>query len=156
MWHITLRKLYAIRQELMTGLGNEEIRHAIWEKQYWTASDESSDQKLRFDEVEKLCRRLNVNTSTEELKRLFKVEKIYFSHTKSSQLRSKQTRSARVFLTFLTSSASSNCSRHAQISPCCIGNYATAMTGNLILASLSISCVILRRHVLRFDSALRN
>ncbi|KAG1789657.1 PLC-like phosphodiesterase [Suillus plorans] len=71
MWHITLRKLYEIRQELMTGLGNEEIRHAIWEKQYWTASDESSDQKLRFDEVEKLCRRLNVNTSTEELKRLF-------------------------------------------------------------------------------------
>lgn len=72
MWDITLRKLYAIRQELMTGLGNEEIRHAIWEKQYWTASDQSSDQKLRFDEVEKLCRRLNVNTSTEELKRLFK------------------------------------------------------------------------------------
>ncbi|KAG2339382.1 PLC-like phosphodiesterase [Suillus weaverae] len=72
MWDITLRKLYAIRQELMTGIGNEEIRHAIWEKQYWKASDESSDQKLRFDEVEKLCRRLNVNTSTEELKRLFK------------------------------------------------------------------------------------
>lgn len=71
MWGITLRKLYAIRQELMTGLGNEEIRHAIWEKQYWTASDESSDQKLHFDEVEKLCRRLNVNTSTDELKRLF-------------------------------------------------------------------------------------
>jgi phosphatidylinositol phospholipase C delta len=79
MWGITLRKLYAIRQELMTGLGNEEIRHAIWEKQYWTASDESSDQKLHFDEVEKLCRRLNVNTSTEELKRLFQVEKIHFS-----------------------------------------------------------------------------
>lgn len=72
MWCLTLRKLYAIRQELMTGLGNEEIRHAIWEKQYWTASDESSDQKLHFEEVEKLCRRLNVNTSTEELKRLFK------------------------------------------------------------------------------------
>ncbi|KAG1718404.1 PLC-like phosphodiesterase [Suillus occidentalis] len=71
MWGITLRKLYAIRQELMTGPGNEEIRHAIWEKQYWTASDESSDQKLHFEEVEKLCRRLNVNTSTEELKRLF-------------------------------------------------------------------------------------
>ncbi|KAG0700932.1 PLC-like phosphodiesterase [Suillus ampliporus] len=72
MWDITLRKLYAIRQELMSGLGNEEIRHAIWEKQYWSASDESRDQKLHFDEVEKLCRRLNINTSTEELKRLFK------------------------------------------------------------------------------------
>jgi phosphatidylinositol phospholipase C delta len=73
MWDITLRKLYAIRQELMTGLGNEEIRRGIWEKQYWSASDNSSDQKLHFDEVERLCRRLNINTSTEELMRLFKV-----------------------------------------------------------------------------------
>ncbi|OAX39023.1 PLC-like phosphodiesterase [Rhizopogon vinicolor AM-OR11-026] len=72
MWDITLRKLYAIRQELMTGLGNEEIRHAIWEKQYWKTSDEANDQKLRFDEAERLCRRLNINTSTEELTRLFK------------------------------------------------------------------------------------
>ncbi|OAX38558.1 PLC-like phosphodiesterase [Rhizopogon vinicolor AM-OR11-026] len=72
MWYITLRQLYAIRQELMTGLGNEEVRHAILEKQYWTASDESSDQKLHFDKVERLCRRLNINTSTEELIRLFK------------------------------------------------------------------------------------
>jgi len=78
MWDITLRKLYAIRQELMTGLGNEEIRHAIWEKQYWKASDESSDQKLQFDEVERLCRRLNINSSTEELMRLFKVDENHF------------------------------------------------------------------------------
>jgi phosphatidylinositol phospholipase C delta len=73
MWDITLRKLYAIRQELMAGLGNEDIRHAIWEKQYWAASDESTDQRLHFDEVERLCRRLNINVSTEELMPLFKV-----------------------------------------------------------------------------------
>lgn len=156
MWGITLRKLYAIRQELMTGLGNEEIRHAIWEKQYWTASDESSDQKLHFDEVEKLCRRLNVNTSTEELKRLFQVEKFHFSSHKSLQLRSKQTRSARVFSTSLTFSVSSNCSRLAQISPCCTRNYAAATTGDLILVSLNILCITFRRHVLRFDLVLRN
>ena len=61
----------------MTGLGNEEIRCAIWEKQYWSASDDSIDQKLHFEEVERLCRRLNINSSTEELMRLFKVGSIY-------------------------------------------------------------------------------
>lgn len=42
-------------------------------------SDESSDQKLHFDEAEKLSRRLNVNTLPEELKRMFQVEQNHFS-----------------------------------------------------------------------------
>ncbi|KAH7910331.1 PLC-like phosphodiesterase [Hygrophoropsis aurantiaca] len=72
MWDITLRKLYAIRQELMSGLGNVEMREAIWEKQCWKAADEESDQKLTFEDVEKLCKRLNINSSPDELSRLFK------------------------------------------------------------------------------------
>lgn len=72
MWHITLRRLHAIRQQLMTGLGNVEIRQALWEKHYWKGADEESDQKLEFSEVEKLCRRLNINSSSEDLFRLFK------------------------------------------------------------------------------------
>lgn len=73
MWDVTLRKLYAIRQTLMSGLGNFEMRQAIWEKQYWKGADQRPDQKLDFDEVEKMCRRLNINSSTESLLRLFKV-----------------------------------------------------------------------------------
>ncbi|KAF9235225.1 PLC-like phosphodiesterase [Melanogaster broomeanus] len=72
LWDITLRKLYAIRQELMTGLGNEEIRQAVWIKQCWKSIDEQNDQKLSFDQVEKLCRRLNINSSQEDLLRLFR------------------------------------------------------------------------------------
>ena len=73
MWNVTLRQLHAIRQELMTGLGNVEMRQAIWEKHYWKGADEEKDQKLEFGEVEKLCRRLNINSSSGELRRLFKV-----------------------------------------------------------------------------------
>ncbi len=73
MWNTTLRKLHAIRQELMKGLGNVEMRQAMWEKHYWKNADEESDQKLVFDEVSKLCRRLNINTGVEDLYRLFKV-----------------------------------------------------------------------------------
>ncbi|KAF8077564.1 hypothetical protein FPV67DRAFT_1684022 [Lyophyllum atratum] len=72
MWDTTLRKLHAIRQELMSGLGNIEMRQAIWRKHYWKGADEERDQKLAFEEVEKLCRRLNVNSSSGELLRLFK------------------------------------------------------------------------------------
>ncbi|KAL4076484.1 PLC-like phosphodiesterase [Scleroderma citrinum] len=72
LWDITLRKLYAIRQQLMTGLGNEEMRHAVWLRQCWKSSDQQCDQKLVFEEVERLCRRLNINSSQEDLLRLFK------------------------------------------------------------------------------------
>lgn len=72
LWDITLRKLHAIRQELMIGLGNEEMRHAVWVRQCWKSTEHQNDQKLSFDEVERLCKRLNINSSQDDLKRLFK------------------------------------------------------------------------------------
>ena len=68
MWDKTLRELHAIRQELMRGLGNGEMRQALWEKHYWTGAD-----KLTFEEVEKLCRRLNIHSNHDNLFNLFKV-----------------------------------------------------------------------------------
>ncbi|CAA7263434.1 unnamed protein product [Cyclocybe aegerita] len=72
LWDRTLRQLHAVRQELMKGLGNGEMREKLWEKQYWKGADEEEDQKLSLEEVEKLCRRLNVMSSKEDLGRLFK------------------------------------------------------------------------------------
>jgi phosphatidylinositol phospholipase C delta len=77
-WETTLRKQFAIRQTLMSGMGNFEMRQAIWEKQYWKGADEDSDHKLEFDEIEKMCRRLNIHSSTESLLALFKVIFIFF------------------------------------------------------------------------------
>jgi len=78
MWDKTLRELHAIRQELMRGLGNGEMRQALWEKHYWTGADEERDHKLTFAEVEKLCRRLNISSSHEDLLNLFKVSIFVF------------------------------------------------------------------------------
>lgn len=72
MWNMTLRRLHSIRQELMQGLGNVEMRQIMWEKYYWKNADEESDQKLVFNEVEKMCKRLNISTGQEDLYRLFK------------------------------------------------------------------------------------
>ena len=70
MWDKTLREQLAVRQELMRGLGNGEMRQALWERHYWTGTNE---EKLTFDEVVKLCWRLNIHSNHEDLLRLFKV-----------------------------------------------------------------------------------
>ncbi|KAI0922841.1 hypothetical protein AcV5_009715 [Taiwanofungus camphoratus] len=72
MWDITLRRLYAIRQRLMSGLGSSDMRQAVWEKQFWRSADAGADQKLDFEDVERMCRRLNINPSREDLWRRFK------------------------------------------------------------------------------------
>jgi phosphatidylinositol phospholipase C delta len=71
MWDTTLRKLYGIRQTLMRGLGYLDLREAVWAKQYWKPADEQAGQKLQFEDVVKLCKRLNVNSSREDLSRRF-------------------------------------------------------------------------------------
>ncbi|TFK64981.1 PLC-like phosphodiesterase [Pluteus cervinus] len=73
LWHYTLRQMHAVRQELMNGLGHHEMREAMWDKQHWRSADEgSNDQKLEFEEVLRLCKRLNINSSEEDLDRWFK------------------------------------------------------------------------------------
>ena len=71
MWDVTLRRLYTIRQELMSGLSSADMRQAVWEKQFWKGADDEQDQRLDFDDVERLCRRLNINPSREDLQRRF-------------------------------------------------------------------------------------
>ncbi|KAL5478488.1 hypothetical protein ACEPAI_2672 [Sanghuangporus weigelae] len=71
LWDRTLRALHTVRQELMSGLGHIETRQTVWEKRYWRGADEQRDDRLVFEEVEKMCRRLNLNFSREDLMRRF-------------------------------------------------------------------------------------
>jgi phosphatidylinositol phospholipase C delta len=75
-WDATLRKLYAIRQGLTSGVGNTEVREAVWERQYWKGADEEGDQKLDFDDVERLCKRLHANLKTTDIQHLFVVRRL--------------------------------------------------------------------------------
>ena len=45
----------------------------VCRRQYWKGTDEEADEKLSFEEVEKLCRRLGVMKDREGLERLFNV-----------------------------------------------------------------------------------
>ncbi|KAF5328373.1 hypothetical protein D9619_013248 [Psilocybe cf. subviscida] len=70
-WASGLQKLHAVRQGLMAGLGNTEVRESVWERQYWRGADEEGDQLLDFDDIERLCKRLNAHIPPKELKELF-------------------------------------------------------------------------------------
>ncbi|KAF8625841.1 hypothetical protein AX17_006738 [Amanita inopinata Kibby_2008] len=72
LWDTNLRKLHAVRQGLMQGLGNVQMREELWERMYWKGADgPTGDQKLDVKEVEKLCLRLGIDLSKNELKGLF-------------------------------------------------------------------------------------
>ena len=51
--------------------GNLETRQAIWEKQYWRSSDGGKSQELNFNDVTKICRRLNLDLPRDEVKKRF-------------------------------------------------------------------------------------
>nr|WIM36370.1 Ca2+ channel protein Plc [Pleurotus ostreatus] len=90
----TLRKLHAVRLELMNGLGNMAVREAMWERIVWKEGDVGSsddlrmegkgkvgkskhpegrgDGKMEWTEVLALCTKLNVSMGREELMNLFK------------------------------------------------------------------------------------
>ncbi|KAJ2933007.1 hypothetical protein H1R20_g4087, partial [Candolleomyces eurysporus] len=70
-WDTSLRKLYAVRQGLAAGVGNNEMRQAVWDRQYWKGADEEGDQKLDFDDVERLCKRLHANLKSSEIRNFF-------------------------------------------------------------------------------------
>ena len=55
----------------MSGLGHVETRQSVWERRYWRGADEQRDDKLQFEEVEKMCKRLNLAFSREDFMRRF-------------------------------------------------------------------------------------
>ncbi|KAJ7111490.1 PLC-like phosphodiesterase [Mycena epipterygia] len=65
MWTTALRRLHAVQTDLMSGLGQGEMLEAVWERHYWNG------RGFAFEDMERLCRRLNVSHGENELRRLF-------------------------------------------------------------------------------------
>jgi phosphatidylinositol phospholipase C delta len=71
MWIASLRTLYAVQTDLMSGLSQGEMLEAVWERHYWNG------RGFTFEDVEKLCKRLNVSHNQDELRRLFQVINLF-------------------------------------------------------------------------------
>jgi len=72
LWDYTLHNMYAVRKNLMSGLGSDEERQMLWERRYWKGCDLGGDDKLKFDETVKMCKRLNIHFPEEEILKRFK------------------------------------------------------------------------------------
>jgi phosphatidylinositol phospholipase C delta len=62
--------------EMRQGLMSEESsvgRESAWEKKFWRAGDSDGDERIGFDELKRLCHRINVNAPEAELRNLFQV-----------------------------------------------------------------------------------
>lgn len=73
LWDYTLHNMYAVRKNLMSGLGSIEERQMLWERRYWKGCDLGGDDKLKFDETVKMCKRLNIHFPEDEILKRFKV-----------------------------------------------------------------------------------
>lgn len=71
MWRDTLTAVQSERKLLMSGVDLIEKREQMWLRQHWKGSDSSKDSKLDFEEVVRLCRRLGVMSSRQDLKSRF-------------------------------------------------------------------------------------
>jgi phosphatidylinositol phospholipase C delta len=71
LWRDTLVALFQMRRQLMGGLDHMQKRQSLWLRQHWKMADVSGNEKLDFDEVAALCRKLGIVTSTEVLRRNF-------------------------------------------------------------------------------------
>jgi phosphatidylinositol phospholipase C delta len=67
MWDTTLRTLHRSWNALAGLLGNIEMPQAVWDRLSWRTGDTEGDQLLKFEEVEKLCKRLNMSSNWWEL-----------------------------------------------------------------------------------------
>ncbi|KAL7268175.1 Phospholipase C [Rhizina undulata] len=78
LWTTTLEKILRYRTEMMAGLAmqGEKFVDAHWRNymasQYASAPKSPKDERLSFEDVERLCRRLHVNCSRRFLKDRFK------------------------------------------------------------------------------------
>jgi phosphatidylinositol phospholipase C delta len=72
MFTTALRRLYFLQTELTSGLGQGEMLEAEWERHYWNG------RGFTFEDVVKLCKRLNVSQAEDELRRLFQASPFRF------------------------------------------------------------------------------
>ncbi|CAK5272661.1 unnamed protein product [Mycena citricolor] len=67
MWLAGLRKVHLLQTELMSGLTQGELLEVVWERHYWNGKG------FNFDDVVRLCARLNGGWNEEEVQRLFQL-----------------------------------------------------------------------------------
>ncbi|KAF9179609.1 Phospholipase C [Haplosporangium sp. Z 11] len=70
-WITALEHMWSAKREVAEGLPQLQRRTNQWLKEHWMDADKNIDSKLGYEEVVRLCHRLNINFSRKEIRLRF-------------------------------------------------------------------------------------
>ncbi|KAF9145806.1 Phospholipase C [Linnemannia schmuckeri] len=70
-WIIAVERMWSVKREVAEGLPQLQRKTNQWLKEHWMDADKDVDSKLGYEEVVRLCHRLNINFSRKEIRLRF-------------------------------------------------------------------------------------
>ncbi|KAF8987672.1 Phospholipase C [Haplosporangium bisporale] len=70
-WIMAVERMWSVKREVAEGLPQLQRKTNQWLKEHWMDADKNVDSKLGYEEVVRLCHRLNINFSRKEIRHRF-------------------------------------------------------------------------------------
>ncbi|KAK3814724.1 MAG: hypothetical protein JOS17DRAFT_806623 [Linnemannia elongata] len=70
-WIMAVERMWSVKREVAEGLPQLQRKTNQWLKEHWMDADKDVDSKLGYEEVVRLCHRLNINFSRKEIRLRF-------------------------------------------------------------------------------------
>ncbi|KAG0201636.1 Phospholipase C [Mortierella sp. GBA30] len=70
-WIMAVERMWSVKREVVEGLPQLQRKTNQWLKEHWMDADKNMDSKLGYEELVRLCHRLNINFSRKEIRHRF-------------------------------------------------------------------------------------
>ncbi|KAG0352037.1 hypothetical protein BC939DRAFT_505190 [Gamsiella multidivaricata] len=70
-WIMAVERMWSVKREVSEGLPQLQRKTNQWLKEHWMDADKNVDSKLGYEEIVRLCYRLNINFSRKEIRLRF-------------------------------------------------------------------------------------
>ncbi|KAG0004216.1 Phospholipase C [Entomortierella chlamydospora] len=70
-WIMAVERMWSVKREEADGLPQLQRKTSQWLKEHWMDADKNVDSKLGYEEIVRLCYRLNINFSRKEIRARF-------------------------------------------------------------------------------------
>ncbi|KAI1316363.1 Phospholipase C [Mortierella claussenii] len=67
-WIMAVERMWSVKREVAEGLPQLQRKTNQWLKEHWMDADKNVDSKLGYEEIVRLCYRLNINFSRKEIR----------------------------------------------------------------------------------------
>ncbi|KAF9348807.1 Phospholipase C [Mortierella sp. AD094] len=70
-WIMAVERMWSVKRDVAEGLPQLQRKTSQWLKEHWMDADKNVDSKLGYEEIVRLCYRLNINFSRKEIRARF-------------------------------------------------------------------------------------